>query len=160
MLCGVLAWRETLPAGDAESASARPKVYFASRTHAQLAKAEKELQLTSYRPRVGFLGSRGQLCLEPSVAVQRGGGQAAACRRLVAARRCKFYAGVDAAARSEALRAAPPRDLEDLLEAGRTHRACPYFLARQFLPVRSSQPSLRCEQPHRKYRLATRQRIL
>jgi hypothetical protein len=42
-----------------------PKIYFASRTHSQLAQLVSELKSTIYRPTMSILGSRQQYCIHP-----------------------------------------------------------------------------------------------
>jgi len=44
-----------------------PLIIYASRTHSQLTQVVKELKTTVYRPKVGLLASRQQLCVHPLV---------------------------------------------------------------------------------------------
>lgn len=52
---------------EAEILYQNPIVYFASRTHKQLAQLIKELRQTPYRPSMSVLGSRNQYCIHKDV---------------------------------------------------------------------------------------------
>ena len=44
-----------------------PRIYYASRTHSQLAQVVRELKRTSYRPVMAVLGSREQYCIHKQI---------------------------------------------------------------------------------------------
>lgn len=131
-----------------EEPETRPKIYYASRTHSQLAQLVHELQRTSFGRadadsdpvRVVNLGSRRQMCINTNV--QRVGdtfGTEAMnerCLELMESKhRCPYLPAREGqdAARMDAFRdqaLAEVRDIEELVQVGRRMRTCPYFGAR------------------------------
>lgn len=86
-----------------------PKIYYATRTHAQVKKAISELQRSAYRPLMSVLGSRDHLCIHPHVSKL---GSAAAkeqeCKRLINAEptRCGMEETADDLAAAKEVRGA------------------------------------------------------
>jgi regulator of telomere elongation helicase 1 len=135
LLCSSLAFQQLHPS------SPSPTVVFASRTHAQLSQAVSELKKTSYRPRMTLLSSRQQSCILPS-AYRDARNVDAACRSLVARRKCPHYRQLDSFLRHDtSFDSGQPHDIEDLVHlathtsSSSTSRAgpgpCPYYLARE-----------------------------
>lgn len=59
---------------DDEGSTARPhvpKIYYASRTHAQVKKVVAELRKTPYKPKMAVIGSRDHTCVHPTISVSR-----------------------------------------------------------------------------------------
>lgn len=101
------------------------KIYVTSRTHKQISQLVKELQTTPYRPKMAVLGSRNHLCLQDKVINSSDPNEE--CRVMLDTGGCRYFA------RAELLAKKVQRDIwdiEDLAEAGREHRACPYYAAR------------------------------
>ncbi len=48
-----------------------PKIYYASRTHAQVKKVVAELRKTPYRPKMAVIGSRDHTCVHPTISLSR-----------------------------------------------------------------------------------------
>ena len=72
-----------------------PKIIYASRTHSQLSQVISELKRSGYTPRVSVLGSREQLCVNPSVSRLNEGAQTNECRRLCKSRACLYKRNLD-----------------------------------------------------------------
>ncbi|KAK8963243.1 hypothetical protein KSP40_PGU003155 [Platanthera guangdongensis] len=112
LLCATLAWRKTLGNfsvevdGDNNSFSGSqmprsqsrdvpksrfPVIIYSSRTHSQLKQVIQELRATNYRPRMGILGSREQMCIHDDVRQLRGRVQNMACHALCKKRKCIYH---------------------------------------------------------------------
>jgi Rad3-related DNA helicase len=101
------------------------KIYITSRTHKQISQLVKELRSTPYQPRMSVLGSRAHLCLHEGVSSAADPNEE--CRKLLDHSGCKYYPKADLLART--MRSSI-WDIEDLVQAGHDHNACPYFAAR------------------------------
>ena len=108
-------------AGDA------PKIYYASRTHSQLKQVIKEVNGLSYRTKVGLLGSRDQLCINEQVRNANPTARTPLCRLKIKKNQCEFYTQRVLPKDTEY----KAMDIEDMVELGVKHRACPYYLARE-----------------------------
>ena len=119
--------------GASTSSSGRvPRVFYASRTHSQLAQVVRELKRTSYTPRTAILASREHTCINAKVLAAVAAGTASrddACDRAVVAGSCAHYKGVHRLLGPTSL-LPPVHDVEDLVAAGKRARACPYFATR------------------------------
>ncbi|KZT72447.1 DNA repair helicase [Daedalea quercina L-15889] len=145
---------------DEENEPVCTKIYYASRTHSQLAQVLHELRKlrinSSKRPlaeesntgdadvqsnsvRTVSLASRKQLCINEALQ-RRPGDIDEACRQLLGEkgkRRCPHLPPVDEEAQMLDLRdqiLATPKDIEDLVEAGQNADVCPYFGSRKAIP--------------------------
>ncbi|XP_066274756.1 regulator of telomere elongation helicase 1-like [Branchiostoma lanceolatum] len=109
-----------------------PKIIYASRTHSQLSQAVAELKNTSYSNlKVCILGSREQLCIHPEVQEQNNNSaKVHMCKAKTSSRLCAFYNNLDEK-KSEKEFTEAPLDIEDLVKAGKKHKVCPYFMARE-----------------------------
>lgn len=135
------------PGSVAEEPETRPKIFFASRTHTQLAQLVQELKKTPFghadEPvRCIGLGSRQHMCIHEGV--RRWGrmfGTEAMNERCLEmmegrkAKRCEFLPTHDAAGqaqlgsyRDHAL--AEVQDMEELVQLGKQMHTCPYYGAR------------------------------
>ena len=129
-----------IAAADAAAAAAPPRraggkpltgraarIFYASRTHSQLAQVVRELKRTAYTPKMAVLASRSHYCvnkkvLAAPVSVDEG------CDAAVSAAACAPFRG---AHRLAAPGVAPTvHDVEDLVAAGKRHGACPYHASR------------------------------
>ncbi|KAJ3117002.1 Regulator of telomere elongation helicase 1 [Phlyctochytrium bullatum] len=103
-----------------------PRIYFATRTHSQIAQSVGEVRHVGYRPRVSVLSSRDHLCVNPTVRLAKGSAaeRAALCRRAVERKTCKFHANFEQFKSTFMAGAAdgppPVADLEDLFKFGET----------------------------------------
>ena len=133
-----------------------PRVYYATRTHSQIAQVVRELKRTAYRPTMTILGSREHYCVNQKArnAAMKGGNLGEECKSLLEASGRRKRGGFeededetenDAPARSggcgyshgalklagKASRpGAEPLDIEDLVTLGQKTRGCPYFAAK------------------------------
>ncbi|KAK4536964.1 hypothetical protein CDCA_CDCA10G2989 [Cyanidium caldarium] len=124
-----------------------PRIVYLSRTHSQLRQVVRELAATVYgrSAKTVVLASRQHLCVHPSVSkIDSAVQQNVRCSQLVRARRCEYYMNAEthfaevpdtfyfrSEGEGEAGAGRGPRDIEDLVAYGRTHRQCPYFLSRE-----------------------------
>lgn len=111
-----------------------PCIIYASRTHSQLAQAIRELRRTSYRPTIGILGARDQLCVHPSVSrLPSSAAKQVACRQHVRARTCRYFTNLDGRRGDGTLlaTASTVSDIEELVRIGVAQQVCPYFLERE-----------------------------
>ena len=109
----------------------QPVIYYASRTHSQLSQAVQELQSTAYKDSLQcVLGSREQMCIEPSVKKQpSNSGRTAHCRQLVQQKKCRYNSAVQQFKYSSEMYR--HMDIEELVEFGTVHGVCPYYLSRE-----------------------------
>jgi Fanconi anemia group J protein len=119
------------------------KIYFASRTHSQLAQLVSELKATAYKPTMSILGSRQQYCINPLVTQSDNRNEE--CQKLLDFGECRMHRQVQRVraqhtreARTARLNAALQSggkhqlfDIEELVAMGTRANACPYFAARQ-----------------------------
>ncbi|XP_077573779.1 regulator of telomere elongation helicase 1 isoform X2 [Stigmatopora nigra] len=107
-----------------------PKIIYASRTHSQLTQVVNELKNTAYKPKVCVLGSRNQMCIHPEVMHQESNHvKVHMCRAKVSTRSCVFHNNVEEECADRKL-VDSIVDIEDLIQFGVQHRACPYYLSR------------------------------
>lgn len=102
-----------------------PLIVYASRTHSQLTQVIGELRKTAYRPKIGLVSSREQLCTNPSVrGLKNNGAMAAMCGQLVKKNQCAEHGKVgEAATRLEVIRKDVDQilDIEDLMRIAKNH---------------------------------------
>ena len=133
VLCACIAWQRhrMIKTGSA------PQLMYATRTHAQVRQAIRELRRTPYRPTMAVLSSReAGLCIKEEVLQAEDDGQVRqACRQARQQRTCSFHENVALPELPELIQArlrAPdtePWDIEDMAEFGRRTTSCPYYVA-------------------------------
>ena len=107
-----------------------PKIFYATRTHSQIAQVVKELKRSGYAPRMVILASKQQYCVndharsKPSLDEE--------CENLLRTNACDYFRGVQMMVRSGGGSSimAQVHDIEDLCDAGKRRKACPYYVAR------------------------------
>eukprot|EP00117_Sycon_ciliatum_P014492 scpid19663/ scgid14733/ Regulator of telomere elongation helicase 1 len=108
-----------------------PRIIYASRTHSQLSQVIGELKSTVYQPKVCILGSRDQLCVNPTVLrAETLTEKVHMCRAKVSSRSCSYYNAVEDKKKDPTL-TETIMDIEDLVTLGSQQRVCPYYLARE-----------------------------
>ncbi|CAJ1955200.1 unnamed protein product [Sphenostylis stenocarpa] len=158
LLCATLAWRKSLGSfttgvsmltGDKSEgknevslsqseSSGFSTIVYASRTHSQIRQVIQELKRTSYRPKMGVLGSREQLCIHDEVKLLRGKTQTNACRALCrrgGKRNCSHFHRVTDYLKNNSHLGEEPVDIEDLVNIGRRFGPCPYYLSKELHKV-------------------------
>ncbi|KAG5673468.1 hypothetical protein PVAND_003513 [Polypedilum vanderplanki] len=111
-----------------------PTIIYTSRTHSQLTQAVQELKNSDYRNVESVsLGSRDQLCINQDVLKE---GKTSSeknnlCQLKVRKKQCKFREGIDRTAQLPKVAEIPVKDIEDLVELGKSCNACPYYLSRE-----------------------------
>ena len=157
LLCSVMAW-----ARHQEESDAKPsKVFYTSRTHAQLKQVMREYRKTEYgKIRIGttdedagsledstVLGSRDQLCIHPRAVGITNSSKNTLCKALRDNKECRYYDNLEKFRQRGGLESCynkkgdDPKgrkegrtftaDIEDLAAAGRAHNFCPFFYSRK-----------------------------
>ncbi|XP_043286504.1 Fanconi anemia group J protein homolog [Venturia canescens] len=114
-----------------------PTIYYGSRTHKQIEQVVKELRKTSYATKkMTILSSREHTCIQESDR-----DKTSLCNDLLDPKKkfgCPYYTennkqtlGTNYALHAHGIES--PWDIEDLVEAGREAKACPYFAARSLM---------------------------
>jgi fanconi anemia group J protein len=102
-----------------------PRIFYASRTHAQITQVVAELRKSGYRPSMTVLASRNEYCQHPMV--RRHGGKDEKCRAYVKAGSCSLFhratAVVDAVRNGDQ----EPWDIEELNAIGKENVGCTYY---------------------------------
>jgi regulator of telomere elongation helicase 1 len=112
----------------------RPRIIYLSRTHSQLNQVVAQLKKTSYKPKIAVLSSREHSCLHERVKTMQGGEQIAECKKLTKANACALFANLSKDSGTDVQALLPPvQDIEDMVEAGKKHQLCPYFMSRNRL---------------------------
>jgi len=70
-----------------------PKIFYATRTHAQIDQIVQELRTTSYRPKMDILGSRNQYCIHKKVTKAQNRNEE--CKKLLEERSCPYAFGIE-----------------------------------------------------------------
>jgi fanconi anemia group J protein len=127
--------------------SSVPRIFYAARTHNQLAQVVRELKRTAYKPRMVILAARERYCVNERVkkrAAKAATGLSAQCAaELDSAHGCRFAQQRAQLQRHRSLR--PPLgqqavwDIEDFVELAEEHGACAYFAARDMMRERGMQ---------------------
>ncbi|KAK9130870.1 hypothetical protein Sjap_011357 [Stephania japonica] len=112
-----------------------PVIVYTTRTHSQLHQVIQELKRTNYRPKMGVLGSREQLCIHDEVKLFSGKAQNNACQYLCRIRECSYHSRVSNYIETNPGLGDDPVDIEELVNIGRTNGPCPYYLSRELHKV-------------------------
>ncbi|KAK9806231.1 hypothetical protein WJX72_006639 [[Myrmecia] bisecta] len=108
-----------------------PKIYYATRTHSQIAQVVRELKRTKYRPKMAILASREHYCVHKTVSKKQNKDEE--CEKLNREEHgCKFKRNVTKLFALQNSHFLQVHDIEDLAKAGRDHKACPYYAARHY----------------------------
>ena len=147
LLCATLGWREAFhrlrrTTGDDPRlteavfghstlrATQVPRVYYASRTHSQLSQAMQQLKASGYsHAMASVLGSRDQLCINSHVKSKAASFVTGACRSAVKKNNCNYYPKSQDSQTVMHL-SQTVSDIEELVQFGKSHSACPYYLAK------------------------------
>eukprot|EP00466_Bigelowiella_natans_P014652 jgi/Bigna1/67409/fgenesh1_pg.3_\ len=114
----------------------KARIFFATRTHSQIAQIIRELRTTNYRPEMTILGSRDRYCINKKVrAASQGGNLSEECEETVKQGSCRFffqpqYRKLKGKMRKSGKESMEVWDIEDLVEFGKKHKACPYYASR------------------------------
>lgn len=105
-----------------------PKIYYATRTHSQIAQVVRELKRSGYHPRMAVLASKQQYCINAHARSQPSLEEA--CEEMLKGPevQCQYFRGVRGLQHHGASWRA--HDIEDLAKVGKSHKACPYYVSR------------------------------
>lgn len=113
-------------ANEAYFKSSLPRIFYASRTHAQIAQVVGELKKCKYRPRMVVLASRNEYCSHPVVRSQARKNEK--CRALVLDNACSLCNRAMSVASTVRRKSPPePMDIEDLNAVSSTVQGCSYY---------------------------------
>ncbi|CAN8061699.1 unnamed protein product [Agarophyton chilense] len=102
-----------------------PRIFYATRTHSQVAQVIAELRKTKYTPSLSILASRKEYCVNDMVKAAPNRDEA--CKLLLSANNaCLFSCRSENLANSQELDH-QPWDIEELVELGKKHCGCPYY---------------------------------
>lgn len=114
-----------------------PKIIYASRTHAQLSQAAKELKRSFYSTtKTVVLGSRDVMCIHDGVSrLSTSSAKIMGCHVQVKSRTCHYYNNVSSKKEeiSTVVMDKPVMDIEDLVGTGKRNRMCPFFMSRELV---------------------------
>ena len=102
-----------------------PKIYYATRTHSQIAQVVAELKRSGYKPKMAILGSKQHYCV--NAFVRNKPSIEEACEDALKRASCSYFKGTQAW-KSSAMNHL--YDVEDLCRIGKQRKGCPYFLSR------------------------------
>lgn len=102
-----------------------PKIYYATRTHSQIAQVVAELKRSGYKPKMAILGSKQHYCVNSFVRNKPSIEEA--CEDMLKRASCSYFKGTQAW-KSSAMNHL--YDVEDLCRIGKQRKGCPYFLSR------------------------------
>jgi Rad3-related DNA helicase len=108
-----------------------PRIYFASRTHSQIAQLIGELKSTSYRPSMSILGSRDHYCIHKQVSKSKSKNED--CKALLEFGDCRLFRQIQRIQNHTMIQDGGEKhiwDIEDLVKLGEKTQACPYFASR------------------------------
>ncbi|XP_045480526.1 regulator of telomere elongation helicase 1 homolog [Harmonia axyridis] len=110
-----------------------PTIIYASRTHTQLTQAVSEMKLTSYNHmKACVIGSREQMCIHSEVVKEQNNQtKIAMCNIKTKTRTCNFYNNLSKKKEDPLIRNTNIVDIEDLVAMGKSHKFCPYFMAKE-----------------------------
>lgn len=104
-----------------------PKIFYATRTHSQIAQVVKELKRSGFTPRMAVLASKQHYCVNSHARAQTSLEEA--CEDLLKDSKCDYFKGTAVMLHSETTRQV--HDIEDLCKAGKRNKGCPYYLSRR-----------------------------
>jgi hypothetical protein len=96
-----------------------PRIYFASRTHSQIAQLISELRSTSYRPAMSILGSREHYCIHKQVSKSKSKNED--CKALLEFGDCRLFRQSQRVQNHPTVKAGGDKhvwDIEDLVKLG------------------------------------------
>lgn len=115
-----------------------PTIYYATRTHSQIAQVIRELKRTPYKPKMAVLAAKQHYCINTHA--RRQSSLEEACEDLLKEGNCKYSRGVqglihcspDSSSIPESSSWSGVHDIEDLTRLGSRRRACPYYVSRKW----------------------------
>ncbi|KPM06070.1 regulator of telomere elongation helicase 1-like protein [Sarcoptes scabiei] len=116
------------------------RIIYSSRTHSQLNQACNELKRSYYKfcPTV-TIGSRDQLCINPEVTnLETISAKNQTCRYKVKNNLCKFHHNYEKKVSDLSFAGSKIYDIEDLIQFGNSHQACPYYMSKALTDFNTS----------------------
>lgn len=105
-----------------------PRIFYATRTHNQVAQIVSELRKTSYRPAMTVLASRKEYCIREEVVTLSNRNEV--CRGLVKKGMCYQHRNVQHLVAEPELKG-HVWDIEELSNIGKRHKGCPYYASNE-----------------------------
>lgn len=130
LLCSTLSWIKN---EQEERKIETTKIFYTSRTHAQLCQVIKELEKTKFKPIVAHIGSRDQLCINPEVSKLNKNAKNTPCRLLVKSGKCPFHNNDKMPQFIKKIRA-DILDINELKKYGEANGVCPFYGIRSMVP--------------------------
>jgi Fanconi anemia group J protein len=107
-----------------------PKIFFASRTHKQLAQVVKELRRSTYNPQFAVLGSRTHYCINERVRSSKDINES--CFQAITDEKnhCRYINKVEKFMQKDWPQIMS-KNVEELVRFGQQNNLCPYFMSRE-----------------------------
>lgn len=118
---------------NSSSTKKAPKIFYTSRTHAQIAQVVAELNRCPYSPKSVVLGSREQMCINGKVrkkANKENGSINHECKQAIDGGHCSYAHNTNRLVGHVNSKFSHALDVEELCEQGRRSGGCPYFAAK------------------------------
>lgn len=129
LLCGALGW---IKANIDSGKNAKSKLFYSSRTHAQISQLVSELKSTPYVPTIAILASRDHLCTNSDLADVHGSQKISKCQQTRKSDEgCSYFNNLQR--RKKTLTehySNKVLDVEELFAEGVRGHFCPYYLSK------------------------------
>lgn len=128
LLAGILSWMKTK---QDEGKEKRSRLFFASRTHAQISQLVSELKSTAYVPTISILASRDHFCLNSEAKELKGGQLISKCHQLIKNNACDHYNSLQRKKKTLVdYYSNTVMDVEELFAEGSRQHFCPYYFSK------------------------------
>lgn len=128
LLAGTLGWMKTK---HDEGKEKKSRIFYASRTHAQISQLISELKSTAYVPSISILASRDHLCLNKEARELKGGQMISKCHQLIKNNGCDYYASLQRKKKTLVdYYSNTMMDVEELFGEGMKQHFCPYYFSK------------------------------
>ncbi|CDW83417.1 rtel1 protein [Stylonychia lemnae] len=132
LLTASLSWLKKIRESNELDEDEMPRIIYCSRTHSQISQVMNELKHTAYKPKVCLIGSRDQLCVNPTVNQHKGMALNSQCKKVREQRKdsphcCTYFKNTGDSVTPNGFKW-DIQDVEDLHKLGSSQIVCPYYL--------------------------------
>lgn len=128
LLAATLSWIKT---NNDKGKEKKMKLFYASRTHAQISQLISELKSTPYLPSIAILASREHLCINKDVRELNKSAMITKCHQLIKGGECRYYSRLQSRKKTTTdYYANKVLDVEELFAEGARQEICPYYLSK------------------------------
>lgn len=129
LLSGTMAWiKNNIDSGKNKNS----KLFYSSRTHAQISQLVSELKSTAYVPTIAILASRDHMCVNPDLSDVHGGQKISKCQQTRKSDEgCSYFNNLQRKKKTLVeYYANKVLDVEELFAEGVGQHFCPYYLSK------------------------------